>query len=624
MSKSIETNGLFMENMYRPIYEIQSSYAWAGASLFTAGSWVYHGVSGHDVSMVAVSVIAATAGMSVKRLKEALPQIRRQIKLVYNYQYLIESSALWDLSKTQRDKAFFGRGFEWTITEANRAYQLVGKRPEHAKGFLPWAVRRALKKVEADTEKLEGRPWIQGCGDEQDLWLDASLFWSHSFYTGLPGAGKTTMLTLNSVGALYRGNSVLVLDPKNDPNWKNRLRAEAKRLGVPFYYFNIAEPSQSVRIDPLVNFTVTTEIASRLANVLEKGSGSSEGFRSYAWDSFYVTAEALRFIGKRPSIKMVADYMLNRKSELALAALSKIMTMHYGPDWYANMATQIAEEGRGSLLQGLIMRYQQVLIPDDKGEDAVSSFIGFLTHDQSHQSKMLATTKPMLTQLTAAPLDKMLSPDPNDTDDERPIIDIKKFIDTGGVLYIATDSSGNPAISAAVSKLIMEDTCAAAASRYNYEGGKGVRVSVFGDEIHSALSDGLINLAAMGRGAGFELHLSTQGVPDLIDKAGDAVASRVLSLTANWFCLRARDDITRERFAALLPEYPIKSKQWQLSSNTDSTSKLHNYSGSVGERIMEADKPAYPLSLMSELPKLQYVARLANGKTYQCRIPILL
>lgn len=121
MSKSIETNGLFMENMYRPIYEIQSSYAWAGASLFTAGSWVYHGVSGHDVSMVAVSVIAATAGMSVKRLKEALPQIRRQIKLVYNYQYLIESSALWELSKTQRDKAFFGRGFEWTITEANRA-----------------------------------------------------------------------------------------------------------------------------------------------------------------------------------------------------------------------------------------------------------------------------------------------------------------------------------------------------------------------------------------------------------------------------------------------------------------------------------------------------------------------
>jgi conjugal transfer pilus assembly protein TraD len=624
MSSKGQTNGLYMENMYRPIYELNSAYAWSGASTFTIGAWAFQGASGHSVSIVALSVIAATAGMSVKRLRDALPQIRRQIKLVYNYHYHIKADALWELAKTRLDKAFFGRGFEWTITEANRAYQLNGTRPEHAKGFLPWAVRRALKKTEEETKRLEGRPWIQGCGDEKDLWLDSSLFWSHSFYTGLPGSGKTTMLTLNSVGALYRGNSVLVLDPKNDHFWKTRLQAEAKRIGVPFYYFNIAEPSKSVRIDPLVNFSVTTEIASRLANVLEKGTGSSEGFRSYAWDSFYVTAEALRFTGRRPSIKLVADYMLNRKSELATEALSIIMAKHYGNEWHTKMASQIIEEGRGSLLAGLIMRYQQVLIPDDKGEDAVSSFIGFVTHDQSHQSKMLATTKPMLTKLTASPLDKMLSPDPNDTEDERPIIDIKKFIDTGGVLYIATDSSGNADISSAVSKLIMEDTCASAASRYNYEQGKGTRVSVFGDEIHSALSEGLINLAAMGRGAGFELHLSTQGVPDLIDKAGEAVANRILSLTANWFCLRARDDITREKFAALLPEYPIKTKQWQLSSNTDSTSNLHEFSGSVGERIMEADKPAFPLSLMSELPKLQYVARLANGKTYQCRIPILM
>lgn len=622
MGSKISTNGLYMENLYRPIYEINAAYAWGAASLSTVGAWLHHGTQGFEIAAIPAAIAAVTLGMSLKRFKDSLPQLRRQLKLEMNYKFFLDGTELYENNQKDLNKAYLGRGFEWTIAEANRAYQLIATRPEHLQGFLPLPVKLCTSKLRKDTEELEGKPWIHGCGDEKELWYNASIFASHSLYTGLPGSGKTTMLTLNSVGALHRGNAVMVVDPKNDYNWRTRLKAEAKRLGVPFHYFNISKPSESVRIDPLRNFTVSTEIASRLSNVLEKGSGSSEGFRAYAWDSFYVTADALRFVGKKPSVKMVADYMLNRKTELASDALSKIMSSKYGEHWQSSMAEQLTKDGGGSLLVGMIRLYQNVLVPEGLGEDSVSGFLGFVTHDQSHQSKMLATTKPMLQQLTAAPLDELLSPDP-DVNDDRPIIDIKKFVDTGGVLYIATDSSGNPSISSAVSKLIMEDACAAAATRYNFEEGKGMRVSIFGDEIHAALSEGLINLAAMGRGASFELHLSTQGIPDLIDKAGDAVANRIQSLTSNWFCLRAQDGVTKESMKSHLPEVPIRTKQWQLSNNTDNSSALHSYSGSVGERLMDQDKPLFPPQLLSDLPKLQYFAKLATGQFVHGRIPII-
>lgn len=618
---SNNSNGIYLENLFRPIFELKSSYFWAASVVGTIGAWSMHTTDAPQLALLPLSIIAASTGMTIKRFKDALPLLRRQLKLQFNYYYFIDANEFRERNLKDQTKSFLGKGFEWDVDMANRAYQLQGMTDKDRVNKLPIWLSPVKNKWKKDTVELEGYAWINGVGDEEEIIADASIHYSHNLYTGLPGVGKTVMLTMASTNSLHRGCSVLVVDPKNDPNWRKRLEAECKALDVPFYYFSTANPSISVRIDPTKNFTVTTELASRLANTLD-GDGDSVAFKAYAWDSFYLTADALRFVGRKPSIKSISDYMLNRKYELAEEGLDMILQKHIGSNWRSTMTETFEKTGGGSLLTGMIMYYKNTLVPSGHGNDTISGFLGFVTHDASHQSKMLASTKPVLQQLTAAPLDELLSPDP-DADDPRPIIDLKKFADTGGVLYIATDSMGNSEISSVVSKLIMEDACAAAATRYNHEQGEGRRTAVFVDEAHAAISDGLINLMAQGRGAKYELHVATQSYADLADVAGKDLADRIVGLTSNWFCMRVLDTQTKNLMKEQLPEVPIKVKQWQLNNSTNTSTGLASYSGSVGERIMEADKVSFPIALLGALPKFQYLARLADGRIVLGRIPIL-
>ncbi|MBB1390151.1 conjugative transfer system coupling protein TraD [Shewanella sp. SG44-6] len=618
---SNNSNGIYLENLFRPIFELKSSYFWAASVVGTLGAWSAHTADSPQLAVLPLSIIAASCGMCVKRFKDALPLLRRQLKLQFNYYYFLDANEFRERNLKDQTKSFLGKGFEWDVEMANRAYQLQGMTDKDRVNKLPIWLNPVKNKWKKDTAELEGYAWINGVGDEKEIIADASIHYSHNLYTGLPGVGKTVMLTMASTNSLHRGCSVLVTDPKNDPNWRKRLKAECEALGVPFYYFSTANPSISVRIDPTKNFTVTTELASRLANTLD-GDGDSGAFKAYAWDSFYLTADALRFVGRKPSIKSISDYMLNRKYELAEEGLDMILQKHIGSNWRSTMTEPFEKVGGGSLLTGMIMYYKNTLVPSGHGNDTISGFLGFVTHDASHQSKMLASTKPILQQLTASPLDELLSPDP-DADDPRPIIDLKKFADTGGVLYVATDSMGNSEISSVVSKLIMEDACAAAATRYNHEQGEGRRTAVFVDEAHAAISDGLINLMAQGRGAKYELHVATQSYADLAEVAGKDLADRIVGLTSNWFCMRVLDTQTKNLMKEQLPEVPIKVKQWQLNNSTNTSTGLASYSGSVGERIMEADKVSFPIALLGALPKFQYLARLADGRMVLGRVPIL-
>jgi len=621
MADDSASNGIYLENLFRPIFELKAGYIWGASVIGTVGAWGLHTENSPELAVLPLAIIAGSVGMTVKRFKDALPLLRRQLKLQFNYYYFLDADKFRENNIKDPTKSFLGLGFEWDVEMANRAYQLQGMTDKARNNKLPFWVKPIQKKWKKDTQTLEGLPWINGVGDEKEIIADASIHFSHNLYTGLPGVGKTVMLTMASSSSLHRGCSVLVNDPKNDPNWRKRLKTECEALGLPFYYFSTANPSESVRIDPTKNFTVTTELATRLANTLD-GDGDSQAFKAYAWDSFYLTADALRFVGRKPSIKTISDYMLNRKHELAEESLDLLFQTHIGTNWRSTLTEQLEKMGGGSLLAGMILYYKTNLVTAGNGNDTVSGFLGFVTHDASHQSKMLASTKPVLQQLTASPLDELLSPDP-DADDPRPIIDLKKFADTGGVLYVATDSMGNSEISSVVSKLIMEDTCAAAATRYSHEQGEGRRTAVFVDEAHAAISDGLINLMAQGRGAKYELHVATQSYADLAERAGKDLADRIVGLTANWFCMRVLDTQTKNLMKEQLPEVPIKVKQWQLSNSTNTSSGLAAYSGSVGQRIMEADKVSFPIALLGSLPKFQYLARLADGRIMLGRIPIL-
>nr|QID22556.1 putative membrane protein [Escherichia coli] len=48
---------------------------------------------------------------------------------------------------------------------------------------------------------------------------------------------------------LHLGHVIVVIDPKNDAEWRQSLMDEASELGLPFYKFHPAQPSSSVCID---------------------------------------------------------------------------------------------------------------------------------------------------------------------------------------------------------------------------------------------------------------------------------------------------------------------------------------------------------------------------------------
>ena len=69
---------------------------------------------------------------------------------------------------------------------------------------------------------------------------------------------------------------------------------------------------------------------------------------------------------------------------------------------------------------------------------------------------MVTSLLPLLSNLTAAPLDELLSPE-YDADNNRKIIDLKSLFDTGGVLHIAIDSLSDHQTAQKLVQLLVAD-----------------------------------------------------------------------------------------------------------------------------------------------------------------------
>ena len=63
--------------------------------------------------------------------------------------------------------------------------------------------------------------------------MRADNWYGHTLITGNVGTGKTTLLRLLSCGAIHHGNVVLAVDPKNDQDWRDAMKAECDALRDP-------------------------------------------------------------------------------------------------------------------------------------------------------------------------------------------------------------------------------------------------------------------------------------------------------------------------------------------------------------------------------------------------------
>jgi len=330
------------------------------------------------------------------------------------------------------------------------------------------------------------------------------------------------------------------------------------------------------------------------------------------------------YVDEKPQLTSVGYYLMSGKRILAERCLKKLFDKALGEEWVKSMGTSLEKAGGGDMLTGMIMYYQKNLMVEHECQ-AIEGIISMVTHDTQHMSKMLSSTAPLFAQLTSKPLDELLSPKLTmDEDDHvRPLVDVDKLVRTGGVLYVALDSLSDAMVASAIGKLVLADVCAASARRYNYDGGEGRRVSLFVDEAHACINDPLINMMAVARGAKFELYVSSQTLPDYIAKTDEAQARRILGLASNLFCLRVNDNITQEYATENFGEANIRNVGYSMNSGVSTGGNIGDFAGGLKEELTQTKEKIFPASMLGDLPNLQYIARLADGRKIKGRIPFL-
>lgn len=642
MGKRIDPS--FTEDLFRPIYELKICSVWAAGAIITPFTGIASiGIAGVGVSTVTASVMAA---WSMYWGAKALPRVKKHIRLHINAKTFIDERQLRKLHQLPerakgnpkaKRRLYLGDGFVWGNEHANRAYQVMDFDSAKSDVKIPLLLRLPLRKRREVTSELGGSPWVQGIGDEVKQYTREESLYGHGIIFGNVGTGKTTLLKLLTVGLLHLGNVLLVLDPKNDHDWRKTIIKEMSYLGMKDRFFHVqpSTPSKSARFPMLKRYSRVSEIADRVAPLMG-GEGSSKGFQDFAYSIIYSASLALEYLEEQITLVNIQQALTaDGRYRLASSVFEKYYEEKEGSNWKSKLQASLDQHGAGRLEQ--MANYYYAVMKDEHGRhDACEKVWELSSHDEAHYVKMIVTLRPVLNALTAAPMDDIFSPldDWADLDkitkDNRPIIDIDDLLEHGGCVYVSLDSLSDSQTAGFLSRLLMAECAAAAGRRYNsadMDTSKMRRVSVLNDEVQASIenNDSMLNLLAMGRQSMFQLILATQTRSDVISKMSNpAAADRFLGLTNNFFTMRSTDPATQEYAALQFNKTSITTLQSQSSQNTDTENTILGFTSSTGIRAMKAREDAFPEALIGDLPILQYICKLADGRKLKMRLPVFI
>lgn len=622
----------YSENLFRPVLELNSAATWMIGGVATPLlSAIYTGSSTLPTAMTLGFSMALYGGYIGYK---SIPLLKRQLSLTTNKKIFMSTEELRALNKLEaratgkkhEDRTYLGKGFEWGTEHANRAYMVMDMDTEMSQVQLPFFLKPIAKALSKDTEDLGGKPWIHGMGDEKVQLIKGSNWYGHTIITGNVGSGKTTLLRLMSLNAIHSGNVLVVLDPKNDGDWKETIQKELEYLGMGdrFYHLHPAHPSTSVRIPLLSNFTRLTEIADRIAPLMGDG-GNNKAFQDFAYDIIYKIASGLDYLREPIRLTKIATIITSSRRAFAERVLSKYYDKVVGQGWQERLREKFALYSP-ERLEGMAAYYQDNLSIEHR-ERVIDDMITFSLHEQGHYSKMVVSLVPILTRLTAPPFDDLFSSieDPND-DDPRQIIKLDDIIEQGGCIYISLDSLTDGTTAADVSKIVLAELAAITGQRYNSNDKHGRRVTIANDEVHASIqgNDALLNMLAQGRAASMEMILATQTVSDIEAKTDAPTAKRFLGLCNNFITMRTTDPATQEYAAEQFSKASITQNQIRQGTFTDTSASLMAFSSGFQETLTKERDYAFPSGLFGDLPILQFVARLADGKRLKMRLPIII
>jgi len=609
---------------FRPIYEVRAAAGWLLAALVITFTGMPH--RGY-FALFCFAVLAVRVAQVWRALK---------FRMAISTKWLakIHIDKLLSLQPTWCEKhqaMYLGTGFEWTQAHSQIAHDILRMPSTSIPGLPEWLPTKVANAVEgifkpADSIRdhtPQGRSWIHGMEPHKTFVpLHYKALGGHTGVTGTTGSGKTRTYEVISTQVIHNPNDVLIIiDPKNDRDWKERVERECKRAGRKFLYWKQAAPSESIRLNPLENWSQPSEIASRISQLLDDGP-----FRQFAYLFIDRAVKGELYVGDKPNLASILDYAQSGINKLLERCLRRFFPEAGMADWEDEVngfMQMVAQKGAGTLLDAMVQLYLERFAKTGMGHESIDGLVSTFTHDREHYMRIIASALPLLQMLATGETGLMLAPRADDFSDDREIWDINKVIRQKAVLFVGADSMSNAIVAKASMSMILADIASVAGAIYNFYK-TPPKVVLIIDEVAEAINEQVIQILNKGRGAGFNAFVAFQSRSDLTAKLGDlAKMQQVLANLNNQIVLRLEDTDTAKWFSDKVGETAIQNIVVSSSTSTGSESHVGEFNGSVSRSRQLEKVPLIPVDLITQLPNLQYFLRISGGSIYQGRIPII-
>ena len=546
---------------------------------------------------------------SLFRAIQALPRLRARAALAGFPSEFLSSERLYRLIKhIPADSVYLGRGFVWTPELANTAYRLTDA-PLNPY-TIPASLRALLTGTRGKDAEAIGQGWLHGIGpSEGPVFLTGKAADGGTLIVGTTQSGKGVLLTLLISEAIFRGEPVLIIDPKNSPRTLAALQRATDLAGhAPPLVFHPTSDT-GVRMNLLTNYGRLSEIASRIPWCLNE----TGPFVAFAWKAVYTAASLLVASGKPITLVALSEALAGGPIDLVF----RTAAYHFGQSRLLEEMALTGKKGEREQLQCVLDSH---LTENPDPSFPFKEALSLLTADPDHEAKLIAGLQPLLTSLTAGPLAESLSP--TSEDPLRPLMSLKRLVKEKGVLYVATDALADSFTASSVATLLLADLAGLAAARYNTRE-PPTRIHLFIDEASNAMSEALIEILNKGAEAGIRTTCAMQTVSDLTARLKSEAAARMaLGNFNNLIALRTKDLETARFAIETFGRTKIASTTTGLVSQSASDAP-GRFSAGFTRRETSERESLLEASWLGRLPNTEYFASLAGATLVKGRVPIV-
>ena len=676
-------DGGLKDRPWKPAFEWKSSLAWFVSGVAMLLLPITDTLNGVMVFCAAFAFIA-----SITEFIKVLRTWSRRMNLFQSHVSFMDDSEYFSVIDALPEYLFLGNGYEWKTKHRNWAEELsmgdlddylppqlyidyqskilgnsysaistkdkVKQKAQRVDSHKALSTKfahdkvklaQAISKLNAVDKTYRGWSWLHGMEKSSPLLFPLDDTKGNTLITGTTRSGKSVLFRFLIKQLISRQGDkkecTIIFDPKGDLAMMDIAMESAKEAGVwdDLALLHLGFPSLGVRFDPMSNFDTPAQLASRIEPIIPSSGSGGDSFSQFAWGVMESIFSAMVFVNIKPSIMSLKSVIEKGPGDLLYDAILHQCSIK-GVENYKEGISQYAKNSKENKretndyppqLVAAAAFYKEVVKPSNPNS-AIDGLLNFFEHNREHAGKMLASLMPVLKSLTTGELRGILSPDYDDAEDHRPILDFKKIIKQKKIIYIGLNSMGDKNVADAVASLLMSDLTSVAASRYNFiRGVEGVEENPLGDhtinllidEMSNVMNGSCIELLNKGAGAGFRIFGATQTIPDISVALGATdEASKAIGNFNNVISLRVIDDETKEYVAKQSGFAYVTTTQETMGSNT-SGDGVASFGGSYGARTTDAEVELVPEKILKNLPDLEFFAFVSAGTCFKGRVPIL-